>query len=281
MTEAIEPLDRSAVRQHFSVAASTFNSAAVLHQRVATELVDRLQFVRLSPATVLDLGCATGFCTALMTERYPQARFTGLDLCHAMLVQHPERDTDRVTGDAEALPLFDRSFNLVVSNLLLPWCQPLDLFSEVCRILQPGGVFAFSSFGPDTLKELRAAWSTVDDLPHVHAFHDMHILGDMLLSAGFAEPVVDSEILTLTYNSLGALSADLRATGGCNALAARRRTLTGKHRAKGLKAAYETFRGADGRLPSTWEVVYGVAWRPERAVSGVSDGIGVPVRLGD
>jgi len=283
ITESSDQLERSSIKRHFSEAAAIFDSAALVHQRAAGELVDRLQYVRLSPVAALDLGCATGFCTALLAERFPQTHMVGLDLSFAMLANSSmlETRTGRVAGDAELLPLVEQSIDLVVSNLLLPWCEPANLFSEVHRVLRPAGVFAFSSFGPDTLKELRGAWSIVDDTPHVHAFIDMHNLGDMLLAAGFAEPVMDTETLTVTYDTLGGLLDDLRATGGSNALYARRRTLTGRHRAERLQAAYESFRGADGRLPSTWEIVYGVAWRPERPVASEAGGVRVPVRLGD
>ena len=283
MAQSSVELERSAIKRHFSEAASSFDSAALLHQRVAEELADRLQYVRLSPAVALDLGCATGFCTALLAERYPQIQLIGLDLSCAMLTQNAMLKTRavRVAGDAESLPLVEQSVDLVVSNLLLPWCEPANLFGEVHRVLRPAGVFVFSSLGPDTLKELKRAWSIVDDTPHVHAFMDMHNLGDTLVAAGFAEPVMDIEVLTMTYDTLSGLLDDLRATGGSNALHARRRTLTGRYRAERLQTAYESFRGADGRLPSTWEIVYGVAWRPERSVASETDGVGVPVRLGN
>jgi malonyl-CoA O-methyltransferase len=283
MTESSDQLERSSIKRHFSEAAAFFDSAALVHQRVAGELVDRLQYVRLSPAAALDLGCATGFCTALLAERFPQTQLVGLDLSFAMLTHSSmlQARAGRVAGDAELLPLVEQSFDLVVSNLLLPWCEPANLFGEVYRVLRPAGVFVFSSLGPDTLKELKRAWSIVDDTPHVHTFIDMHNLGDRLLAAGFAEPVMDTEVLTVTYDTLSGLLDELRATGGSNALYARRRTLTGRRRAERLQTAYESFRGADGRLPSTWEIVYGVAWRPERPVSGEPRGVGVPVRLGD
>jgi malonyl-CoA O-methyltransferase len=167
---------------------------------------------------------------------------------------------ERLCAEAEAVPLPDASVELVFSNLMLPWCEDVDaVFAEVARILKPRGLFTFSTFGPDTLVELRAAWGEADSDSRVHRFTDMHDLGDGLVRAGLAEPVLDVSRYTLTYPEVGALMRDLKATGAQNAASGRPRGLTGRGRLQAMAGAYESFR-TQGALPATHEVVFGQAW---------------------
>jgi malonyl-CoA O-methyltransferase len=203
---------------------------------------------------------------------------TALDWAMPMLNRVPgklgwRRRVGRVCADARRLPLADRSLDLVVSNQLLQWLDdPRELFEPLAAAIKPDGLFLFSTLGPDTLSELRHSWAEVDDRPHVHRFLDMHDLGDMLLRSGFKDPVVDVERVTLTYADVGALIRELRALGGSNVAMDRRRQLTGRHRYHGMLECYERFR-TDGRIPATWEVIYGLAWGlPEGRPSGAAAG---------
>jgi malonyl-CoA O-methyltransferase len=173
------------------------------------------------------------------------------------------RRFDRVCADALRMPLARASVDLIYSNLLLQWCNDPDaVFAEFKRVLRPHGLLTFSTFGPDTLKELRAAWASVDDYTHVNRFLDMHDIGDALVRAGLAEPVLDVERFTLTYEDAMSLMKDLKAIGAHNVTAGRPAGLTGRGRLESMLAAYEQQR-TDGRLPATYEVVYGRAWGGE------------------
>ncbi|HLB84230.1 MAG TPA: methyltransferase domain-containing protein, partial [Steroidobacteraceae bacterium] len=182
----------------------------------------------------------------------------------AMLREVARRDAagriELLCATAEAMPLPDASFDLVFSNLMLQWCaDPQAVFRECSRVLRPGGLLTFTSFGPDTLKELRSAWAAADGYTHVNRFIDMHDLGDAMLRAGLAEPVMDAELYTLTYPDVGGLMRDLKAIGAHNVNAGRARGLTGRRALERMTAAYEGERH-DERLPATYEVVYGQAW---------------------
>ena len=263
-------LDRRGVRRAFDRASQRYDAAAVLQKRVREDLLERLDLVRIAPAVVLDLGAGTGHATQALKRRYRRAQVLALDLSLGMLQAAAAQRRwlqrfDRVCADALCLPLKDASVDLVFSNLLLQWCDPLaSALAEVRRVLRPGGFFAFSSFGPDTLRELRSAWSSVDGDPHVSAFLDMHDVGDVLVQAGFAEPVLDVERITLTYPDVLSLVRDLKTIGAQNQTAERQRGLTGKGKWAAMQSAYEQFR-RDGRLPASYEVVFGAAWTTARA----------------
>lgn len=266
-------LDRAGIRRSFERASVSYDAAAVLQARVRTELLDRLRWIAIEPALVLDLGCGTGEGARQLKRRYPRARTLALDIAPGMLREARRRSRafrrfERVCGDAYRLPLADSSADLVFSNLLLQWCDaPDEVLAEVRRVLRPGGFFSFSTLGPDTLSELRAAWTAADDASHVNVFLDMHDVGDALTRAGFAEPVLDVEHFTLSYADLRALTRDLKAIGAHNVTAARNRGLTGRGKWRAVTASYETFR-RDGRLPATYEVIYGAAWSREAGAAG-------------
>lgn len=260
-------LDRRQLRAAFERAARGYDPAAVLQREVGTRLLERLDLTTLKPARILDLGCGTGRQLRALRYRYPAAQIVAADLAFNMLAaarraQGWLRRPALACADALHLPFAAASFDLVYCNLMLQWCDDLDrAFSELRRVVKPHGLLLFSSFGPDTLKELRAAWRAVDARVHVHRFIDMHDIGDALIRAGFVEPVMDVEQLTLTYADLRALMADLKKIGAHNVAAGRPHGLGGRLRLRELTQAYEPFR-RDGRLPSTWEVVYGTAWTP-------------------
>lgn len=254
-------LDRAAVRRAFDRAAAGYDAAAVLQREVRNRLLERLEFVKLNPARILDAGAGTGHAARALAQRYPDAQVAAVDLAAGMLARMAAGSA-RICGDIEALPFADAAFDLVYSNLALQWLDdPARGFSELRRTLKEHGLLIFSTFGPNTLKELRAAWAAVDATPHVSRFIDMHDLGDALVHAGFAEPVIDVDYFTLTYAEVGDLLRDLKALGAHNAAAGRVRGLTGKARYAHFVHAYERNR-VDGRLPATWEVVYGTAWAP-------------------
>jgi malonyl-CoA O-methyltransferase len=265
VSDAGQPLlDRAAIRRHAERASARYDESAVLAADLRAQMIRRLDWVAVTPDTVLDLGCGTGHGAAALAARWPRARVIALDASPAMLDQVARRagasGVERIRAQAEAIPLPDAGVDLVFSNLVLPWCEDIDaVFGEVARILKPRGLFTFTTFGPGTLAELRAAWTGVDSFTHVHPFTGMHDLGDGLVRAGLAEPVLDVSRFTLTYPDVGALMRDLRATGAQNASTGRPRGLTGRSRHAAMADAYESFREG-GVLPATHEVVFGQAW---------------------
>jgi malonyl-CoA O-methyltransferase len=266
MSDDIYALEPGRVRRSFDRAARTYDKAAVLHAEVRQDLLQRLLLVTLVPHVVLDAGAGTGHASRALKRLYPKARVVALDSSLQMLKvaakqQSWLRPFERICADAELLPLRDSSVDLIVSNLMLQWCNPDAVFAEFRRVLKPSGLLSFSAFGPDTLRELRTAWGQIDAHSHVNQFIDMHDLGDALVRNGFAAPVLDVERFTLRYLDVRKVAADLKATGAHNSTAGRARGLTSPRKFAAMQTAYEKFRQA-GRLPATYEVVFGHAWAP-------------------
>jgi malonyl-CoA O-methyltransferase len=262
-------LEPSRVGASFDRAARDYDAAAFLQKEVGERLLERLDLMANVPARVLDVGCGTGRPTRELQKRYPKADIIGADLAPAMLKMAARKQpwfgkaTRFVCAEASQLPFADASCDLIYASLILQWCEDLDAtLLEWRRLLKPHGLLLFSTLGPDTLKELRAAWSAVDGYNHVNRFLDMHDVGDALIRAGFVEPVMDVEHITLTYEHATGLMRDLKSIGAHNVTAGRRRGLMGRGRLQAFSAAYEKFR-AQGRLPATYEVVYGTAWAPK------------------
>jgi malonyl-CoA O-methyltransferase len=258
-------LDDGRVRAAFDRASPAYDTAAVLDAQVRRELLERLTLFNLQPAVALDLGAATGHGARALRDAYRGALVIALDAAPGMLREARRhngvfRKFVRVCADAAALPLATASVDLIFSSLMLQWCSDLQRpLAEARRVLKPGGLFALSTFGPDTLRELRAAWAQADDFSHVNRFFDLHDVGDALVHAGFAEPVLDVERVQLTYPDTIALMRDLKATGSQNATRARPRGLTGRGRMNKMRAGYETFRRGEC-LPASFEVLYATAW---------------------
>jgi len=268
----IAEIDRQAMRAAFEKAATSYDAVAVLQQEVAERLVERMNLMTMKPISILDAGSGTGFVSQLLAERFPKADITALDLAYNMLQQAKSKRSFKqrwnkqfhyVNAEVENLPLADASVELVISGLTLQWCQDLPkVFKEFRRVLVPGGLLLFSTFGPDTLNELRESWAEVDELPHVNAFADMHDVGDALMQSGFLDPVMDMEMLTVTYKDVKTVMSDLKQIGAHNVMQGRSHTMTGKTKLQKMIKAYEQFR-VDGVLPVSHEIVYGHAWMPE------------------
>ncbi|WP_020395863.1 malonyl-ACP O-methyltransferase BioC [Thiolinea disciformis] len=260
--------DSVLARQRFDRAAQHYDAAAVIQREIGTRLMERLDYIRMQPERLLDLGCGTGLISEQALKRYALTQIVSLDLATSMVDYTRQRlvAESRVAGvcaDANALPLQDNSIDMVLSNLMLQWCNHLpQVFAECARVLRPEGLLMFSTLGPDTLHELRDSWRQVDGYAHTSRFEDMHNIGDALLGAGFRDPVVDREVITLTYAEVRGLLADLKGIGANNATVGRSRGLTGKQRWQAFYQAYEQFKQPDGRYPATYEVIYGHAWAP-------------------
>ncbi|KQQ47282.1 methyltransferase [Duganella sp. Leaf126] len=274
------PIDLDHVRTLFSDPART-RGADFLRREIAARMVDRLELVKITPARVLDAGCGEGADLAVLQKMYAAAQLLGVDAAEAPLRavrSHGARQSslnqllsrllpakagiDLLCGDFADLPLAPNSIDLVWSNLALHWHpQPDRVFAEWRRVLRVNSLLMFSCFGPDTLRELRTAFAEADLAPHVLPFVDMHDFGDQLVDAGFATPVLDMEVITVTYDTAQALLADVRALGG-NPLGTRRQGLMGKQAWQRMLAALERQRRPDGKLALTFEVIYGHAFRP-------------------
>ncbi len=281
-------LDKSRVRASFDRAANTYDAAAVLQKLVREEMLSRLDLVKISPQAILDAGCGTGHGSFGLQKRFKNAQVYSLDIALGMLqktkLQRPIlqkilHQQHLLCADIESLPIASNSMGLVWSNLALQWCNDLDgAFTELARVLQPESLFVFSTFGPDTLKELRTATSfSKDKLGHTHIsrFIDMHDIGDALIRAGFSTPVLDVERYTLTYDDAKSVMRDLKSIGAHNATAGRGRGLQGKGFLQNLTQQYEQFR-TNGKLPATFEVIYGHAWVNDNKVistRGMPEGV--------
>ena len=322
--------DRVALKRNFGRAAASFAQGDALHREIGARMLERLGYIKLTPARALDLGCATGGALPGLQERYPQAQLLALDLAHPMLraavpaaapwharlaatLLKKHGPPLGVQADMARLPFKSGAFDLAWSNLALHWQDdPAPAIREAQRVLAVNGLFMFSTLGPDTLVELRDAFARAEAarpvgeamsvgaaartdaatagsmraaMPgqtaaadgrgspwHVKRFIDLHDIGDVLVGAGFTTPVMDMEKITLTYASLDGLFADLRASGSGNAMLGRARGLMGRGLLQGVRQAYEVLRAgrADGRLPATFEVIYGHAWKgqPRRTAAG-------------
>lgn len=263
-------IDKARVSASFDRAAKTYDATAVLQKLVREEMFSRLDLIKLSPSMILDAGCGTGHASAVLQKRFRFSQVFSLDLAYGMLEKANTQQSilkkifgnkKLICADIENLPVSDTSMDLVWSNLALQWCNDLDKsFTEIGRILKPNSLFIFSTFGPDTLKELRAASN--NGSTHVSRFIDMHDIGDALTRNGFNAPVLDVERYTLTYDDVKSVMMDLKAIGAHNATQGRSRGLAGKGFLKNLATQYEQFR-VNGKLPATFEVIYGHAWTRE------------------
>ena len=270
--------EKHAVRRSFERAAASYDRHNVLQCEIGLRLLKHLDPIRLEPRLIVDVGCGTGLFFKELRKRFPHPAMIGVDIAVPMLARAAARTPwwkkivapDHpllVAGDAERLPLAAGCADFVFSNLALQWCRPEAVFAEAARVLRPGGLFMFSSFGPDTLKELRQAFAAADGYDHVNTFIDMHDLGDGLVHAGLADPVMEMEMITLEYACVEAVARDLKAIGARNSLPGRPRGLSGRGRWRQVIDHYEKQRRG-GALPASYEVIYGHAWKtPPRTLA--------------
>lgn len=254
------PLCEAALRRRFDKTAATFDRADFVHRHVAQGMLARMAPMTLQPRQILDAGAATGAGSRALAKRFRRSRIVSLDASLNML-RRARRSRSRfarvaeVQADARRLPLAEGCIDVVFANLLLPWLGDHEtFFAEVARVLAPGGLFVFSSLGPDSLAALRAAWREVDADEHVQRFADMHDVGDAVLRAGLRDPVLDVDFLELSYRSADTLFVDLTSAGARNSLRGRRRSLTGKNRLEAVKKALAA------PLALRLELVFGHAW---------------------
>jgi malonyl-CoA O-methyltransferase len=256
--------DKKRMQKNFNNKADSYESYAVLQKEVCNRMLERLPLVSLQPEVMVDCGSGTGWGVQGLMKHYRKAQVIALDLSLPML-QHSKakggwlRKPGLICADAEQLPLADASVDMVFSSLMLQWCDAPRVFAEFKRILKPNGLLMFSSFGPDTLKELRHSWAQVDDDIHVNAFVDMHDLGDALLHAGLAEPVMDMDLITLTYSDASMVMKDLKAIGANTIMHKKNKGLMTPAKLQKVIEAYEVFR-IDNLIPASFEVVFGHAW---------------------
>ena len=281
-------LDRRQVRRAFGRAAATYDQAAVLQQRMVDEIIERLQLVQLEPRTILDLGCGTGYGARALARKYPNAHIVALDLAQAMVLHARAHNEARgqfswLCADAESLPLKPASVDLILCAATLQWCELDEVFEQCAYVLRAEGLLTFASFGPDTLLELRESWRQVDDQAHVHDFVDMHNVGDALVQAGFADPVLDVEYVQLTYADPKQALNEIRELGSTYAATSRPRGLLGKQRYQRLLETLSAHAGSDGRIPLTFECVYGHAFASGTMQQRIlPDGsVSIPLRPGN
>lgn len=274
------PVDKPMVIKSFDRAAIHYEENAILQQTVAGRLLERLDLIKINPGRIVDIGSGTGMTARVLGKKYKLAQVLQIDISGCMLRYSRQREKKffsrqhHIQADMENIPLRDNSVDLVFSSLTYQWCNNLDkAYSEVCRLLSSNGPFIFTMLGPDTLKELRSCWASVDDDMHVNDFIDMHDVGDALGRAGFHDIVMDVEMITLEYADCIQLMRELKLVGAQNVNTYRQKNLTGKNKIQQVVSAYEQFR-RNGALPATYEIVYGLAWKPAidqaRQYAGVS-----------
>lgn len=254
----------------FNAHAHEYERAAKIQEEIGRRLFERLDYLKIKPERVLDLGCGTGLFTQQLRARYPEAKIIGFDLAFNMLKQAKAKQGwfkkwPLVNGDMQAMPFATGAFDLVFANQVVHWGRSLsDVFRELNRVMAANGCLMFTTLGPDTFKELTQAWAQVDDHAHSNEFADMHDLGDALMAEYFLEPVVDMEVIQLQYATLPALLQSLKAQGVKNTHPSRKSGLMGKGYWQQFEQHYATLSTASGKYPLSYEVVYGHAWKGQQ-----------------
>ena len=257
----------SKIRNTFNTASSNYNDNAFLQNEIANRLAEKLKVISIKPQTIIDLGSGTGFLSEKTAKIFPNSILVCVDFAQQSLLENSQNL--KVCANAYELPFASNSVDFIVSNLMMQWCPDLTtLFNECFRILKPQGLFLFTTFGPDTLKELKRSWSVVDSSAHVNNFIDMHDIGDQMLQSGFQSPIMEMENITLTYEKVLDLMHDLKSIGAQN-VGNRSKALTGKTKFNKMIEMYESYR-SDGKLPATYEVIYGHAWKNEKKLGAIS-----------
>lgn len=275
MSSLIQPGPIEDIRRRFLRANDTFGQYSAVFEAIGERLRARLDLLAIEPKRVLDLGCRSGYQLDALQQRYPQAEIIGVDPAPGKPVKLPSswpawlrrqpKSVQRIACDPHQLPFADGSFDLVVSNLLLPWCHsPHLVFSEVARLLRTEGAFMFTSAGPDTLLEYRSAWATIDSYLHGFGLIDMHDIGDTMMASGFAAPVLDRDTVQVDYPDIEALQHELRSVGATNAASGRRLGLMSRSVTRSLS---NTVSSAE-RFLVTLELVQGHGWKGELRPSG-------------
>lgn len=257
-------MHQTQIQANFSKAAKDYSAHAKVQQEIGRRLMQRFDYYKLKPERALDLGAGTGYFSQQLKKRFNQCQVVAFDLSESMLKKIKKgilKPVSRVKGCMTRLPFKTNSYDIVFANQVIHWhADYLTLFKEIARVLKPSGVFVFSTLGPDTFIELKQAWAEVDEYQHAYSFVDMHLLGDALLKAGMAEPVVDMEYLTARYQEIKTLARDLKAQGVQHNTSRARQGLTTPSQWSAFSNAYDKYRDEDGLLPLSYEVIYGQAW---------------------
>ena len=248
----------SQIRAAFNKASNNYDDYAFLQKEIAIRLEQKLDLIEAQANIIIDLGAGTGLLTQQLSNRFEKSQIICLDFAQDTLKNNQAKH--KLCADAHQLPIADNSVNMIVSNLMLQWCADLkQIFSECHRVLKNDGLLLFSTFGTDTLKELKKSWAVVDKQTHVNTFADMHDIGDQILINGFQAPVMEMQVWHLTYQSVKDLLKDIKAIGA-QTVNNRAKSLTGKGKFQLMTQMYENYR-KDGKLPATYEVIYGHAWK--------------------
>ena len=266
-------------RKSFNRAATTYDTCSTLQDTISDNLIERLKTIKFEPLDILDLGCGTGTNGLNLRKKYKKSRIINYDFSENMLKEACIKQKlfilDKINpspysyicADIEAIPLEENSLDLVWSSSTLQWCNELDLvFNQVKKILKPGGLFIFSTFGPNTLNELREITENLFNEKKTSTFIDMHNLGNLLMDSGFSDSILDTENFTVTYNEVERLFKDIKSIGATNGNISKNRGLSGRSFTKKIIQKYENYR-TNNLLPASYEVIYGHAWNISKSTS--------------
>lgn len=283
MSKSLNPMQ---VRRAFGLASANYDRHAVVQREIGDRLLQHMAFTKIEPQRILDIGCGTGYFTRLLRQRFRRADIIGLDLALPMALQARKQQPRRrpwqgrtrfLVGDACLLPFADASFDLVCSNLAMQWVStPEIMMREMRRVLAPGGLMLFSTFGRRTLEELRQNLARIDPAYEhsVLRFPDVIDLGDALMQLSVASPVTDTDLITVTYPNVYALIRELKGLGAsASAIARPVKGLYGRRLLRELERCYP--RNDTGRIQASFEALYAQAWFKEDALDGMNC---IPIR---
>lgn len=253
-------LDKNKIRQSFASAAVTYDGFATLQRKVGLELLERF-YIANQQDTLIDLGCGTGFITQQLLMQPDIKQIVAIDIALSMinvtrekLIQ--QKNIQYICADAECLPLANHSVDQIVSNLALQWCQNLEiLFTGFNKLLKPQGKLVFSTFGVDTLKELKQAWSEVDKYSHVNSFYSADQLFAILQQSGFHDIQIETKQFQSAYPSVMELMRELKGIGAHSVISGRNKQMTRRKDMHQMFNAYEKFR-LDGMIPACYEIIF-------------------------
>ena len=263
------------ISNSFNRSAASYERVAKIQQEIGERLFERLQYLKIQPRYILDVGCGPGIFLPKLKRLYPKAHVVGLDLAYLMLKQSQLKQKwrsrfDLVNCDMSKLPFANGSFDLIFSNQVLHWSNPLHkVLGELNRVLVKDGCLMFSTLGPDTFKELKRAFYEVDDFAHVNDFMDLHDIGDCLLKESFLDPVMDMEYLTAKYTTAMDMFRSLKDQGVKNIHTSRKKGLTSKRAWHQVVTKIQDLSLINNGVNLTYEIIYGHAWKGSTTKVGV------------